>query len=302
MSEGSRALSIHAPFDGLALRLCSMNANYYKSGDESDTYRHSHQAYELHLVKCGSFTLLAGGDSYPVSQDGFVLIGPGHFHSSKEQSPDFDEYTFTFELPIKGAEPGADGRLVMEALSGIRILSGESAEVAQPCLALVRELEDRRQGFQVGARAAFLQLVLALVRYVVEPGIQASYTGEDLNQKRVFIIDSFFAKSFALRNGSQILAEQLGVSRRQLDRIIKDLYGASYREKLSQTRMEIAYELLHETSYSMAQIAERLGYGDKSSFHAAVRTATGKTPGQIRGEGFGGNLRHCCPKDGVLVD
>lgn len=287
MDEGVVSLSVQTPFDGLTLRLLSFNPHYRESPDERNHYRHSHQAFELHLVKKGRFTLMAGEDAHPMPAGRFALLGPGQFHSSRGRSDDFDEMTLSFEVLMKGGAPGPDGLLVLRALAGLEVITGAGEDVTLPCAALAGELSALRPGYLTGVRAALQQLVLALARRRPPQGpTPAAPPPEgDLNLQRSFIIDTFFASHFALGGGDTVLAGQLGVSRRQLDRILKALYGVSYRQKLQQTRLEVARELLAETSYSMAEIAERLGYSNAGSFHAFVRGATGKTPGAIRREG-----------------
>ena len=74
----------------------------------------------------------------------------------------------------------------------------------------------------------------------------------------------------------------LHVSPRQLHRIIKKSYGKSYREKLSEIRVEIATSFLSGSDKSIAEISELLGYSTPANFSTFIKNATGKTPSEIR--------------------
>ena len=96
------------------------------------------------------------------------------------------------------------------------------------------------------------------------------------------MIDEFFNNNFHLRGGDQVLAGQLHISSRQLDRILKSLYGKSYREKLLEIRLEVSLDLLKFSDKSVASISELTGYSNPASFCSFIKKETGHTPGEIR--------------------
>jgi len=51
---------------------------------------------------------------------------------------------------------------------------------------------------------------------------------------------------------------------------------------LRQWRFEVARSWLRETDYTLAEIAEALGYESEASFSRAFKKATGHTPGGVR--------------------
>lgn len=78
-------------------------------------------------------------------------------------------------------------------------------------------------------------------------------------------------------------AENLGLTARTLTR-----YLASASESFSQlrnsTREKFALHYLQDTDFSIADIAEKLGYSDQASFTKAFRSWTGCSPGKARKE------------------
>jgi AraC-like DNA-binding protein len=58
--------------------------------------------------------------------------------------------------------------------------------------------------------------------------------------------------------------------------------GTSYREIVEAERRDRAMNLINEPALSLAEIADALGFPDKSSFGRSFRHWFGETPGQFR--------------------
>ncbi|WP_079913076.1 AraC family transcriptional regulator [Paenibacillus sp. 32352] len=82
------------------------------------------------------------------------------------------------------------------------------------------------------------------------------------------------------------LSEQLGLSKYHLLRTFTATVGISPNDYLNRVRIEQAMRLLHQTDWSVEEIAERVGYSSGSYFIKVFRKVTGRTPGSFRsGEG-----------------
>jgi len=128
------------------------------------------------------------------------------------------------------------------------------------------------------------QLLVLELFDVLTCSTQATNPSPPSSTPQDFIIDQFFARSFHLNDGCQKLAKRLNVTSRQLNRIIKQAYGMNYREKLNETRLRIALDLLCHGDKSISQIAELLGYSSCANFTIFIKKLTGKTPSQLRTE------------------
>ncbi|MBC7173988.1 MAG: AraC family transcriptional regulator, partial [Polyangiaceae bacterium] len=84
----------------------------------------------------------------------------------------------------------------------------------------------------------------------------------------------------ALPSCAQV-AHDLHTTERTLRRHLESL-GTSYAAIREATRRELAVHYLRDTSLSVAEIAERLGYADPSNFGAAFRRWTGGSPRGFR--------------------
>lgn len=106
-------------------------------------------------------------------------------------------------------------------------------------------------------------------------------------------LDQIFSEFFMYPLKVEYVAEKLFISVRQLERIVKERYGATFREIITARRMRAAEQLLRHTDQSIDAIAERIGYTSKESFLSAFRTHKGMTPAAYRrlGQGQDGQER-----------
>ncbi len=88
-----------------------------------------------------------------------------------------------------------------------------------------------------------------------------------------------------IRNDFSIeyLAEQLGISRRSLERFVRSSTNQDFRFWKTSVRIERAKTLLLEREESpVIDIAMAVGFNDKSNFHKKFKEITGCTPSQWR--------------------
>jgi AraC-like DNA-binding protein len=78
-------------------------------------------------------------------------------------------------------------------------------------------------------------------------------------------------------------AEKLGLTPRTLTRYLAAA-GESFSHLRNQARLKFALHYLKDTDFSIADIAEKLGYSDQASFTKAFRSWTDQSPGRVRRE------------------
>ncbi len=78
------------------------------------------------------------------------------------------------------------------------------------------------------------------------------------------------------------LADVAGMSRFQLDRRMRQVFGLTTGQWMLKLRIDAARRLLRDTNDSMATIAHAIGYADQSAFTRHFRQATGLTPSEYR--------------------
>lgn len=240
-------------------------------------YSHSHPYYELHLIRQGHIALQAGVQTHELDPDTFCLISPEISHSLK--SSILGVRRRCIGLSITDPEMPAAGYLLAQT----RNIPSRIGN-AQPMEPILRQLSEEEAGVPFSEEMVSLllsQLILQLLREIRCRTAPVASASGDLNDLRTVHIDQFLNNNFHLRGAQQTLAAELGLSRRQLDRVFQNLYGISFREKLLQVRAEAACDLL-AGSLSIGQIALQVGYSSSANFTAFFRGIKGITPTQYR--------------------
>jgi signal transduction histidine kinase/DNA-binding response OmpR family regulator len=76
------------------------------------------------------------------------------------------------------------------------------------------------------------------------------------------------------------LASEVGISRAQLHRRMKEITGISSGKFLRNLRMDQAARLLREGKVNIAQVADKVGYADQAHFSTAFKTHFGMSPSE----------------------
>ena len=92
----------------------------------------------------------------------------------------------------------------------------------------------------------------------------------------------WFADNFAKQITEDDLAAEVSISKRHLSRVLADIYGMSFREKLIEVRLHRAAQLLEQTEMNIDEIASAVGYRSFSGFHRAFVRYFGCTPYEYR--------------------
>jgi AraC-like DNA-binding protein len=109
--------------------------------------------------------------------------------------------------------------------------------------------------------------------------------GIELMTSRLDRIRDWALLAKSSRYSASALAQECGVSPRQLERFFQERMKKSPHQWLRELRMQRAVELLREGS-SVKQVAPELCYKDTAHFCRDVKNYFGTTPGQIAGQAF----------------
>jgi AraC-like DNA-binding protein len=77
-------------------------------------------------------------------------------------------------------------------------------------------------------------------------------------------------------------ANATGYGKSNFCKIFKLAYGESFHKILNRHRIENACYFLGETDFSVAEIAEKVGFIDIKTFYRVFKQVTGRTPCEFR--------------------
>ncbi|MGD8322821.1 MAG: AlkA N-terminal domain-containing protein [Gammaproteobacteria bacterium] len=110
------------------------------------------------------------------------------------------------------------------------------------------------------------------------PGSPEWLGSESTVHRALRIIDESTAHELSLDDVSR----ELGISARQLRRLFAESLGTSPKSVLQTKRIQLARQLLVETSLPLAQVAMAAGFGSIRRFNSAVRKSFDMTPSSLR--------------------
>lgn len=92
------------------------------------------------------------------------------------------------------------------------------------------------------------------------------------------LVEAEFAEDLNLND----VARRIATSRRQLQRIYHEIGNTTFRDQLTQVRMERAAQLLQQNGHTVREIANRVGYRQPAQFAKAFRAHHGLSPSEYR--------------------
>ncbi len=101
---------------------------------------------------------------------------------------------------------------------------------------------------------------------------------EALYEDATAVVNREFASDLSLDD----VARKIATSRRQLQRIYLEIGNTTFRDQLTQVRMERAAEMLTMNGITVREVAGRVGYRQAALFAKAFRLHQGISPSEYR--------------------
>lgn len=256
---------------------------------------HSHYFYEMFFVLDGESEIVTDSGRYTVSRNDLYIVPPEcqHFRKFREDLGISTQVPvrFTYEKLAKSEDVWALVDGVLGRKSDV-ILFPKSSALRYLFEALRDETENHARFEEIKIHSLMTNLLLEAIRYWY-PDLEgkAERPGDGV-YSRNFIIEDFFSRRYSNDVRLEDLARELNLSEKQTSRILADLYGVTFRKKLTETRIQIAKSLLRYTDASIDQISADIGYLSQNGFAEAFRAEVGVSPAQYRKEGPGAIPNH----------
>ena len=196
--------------------------------------------------------------------------------------PDIDMLCGYFEFHGRSIWPLLDSLPAAVVLTGEQSLErGDTAGL----LAVIRGELDQPGGASEVVLDCYAQaLFIHVLRAVVRMGHANAQLRAFADPKIGAALNLIHARP-ELRHSLDSLAASTNMSRTGFATRFRALVGQTPMHYLAAWRMQVAMDLLGQSSISMIEVAERTGYRSEVAFRKAFRRLTGMTPGQARRSG-----------------
>lgn len=101
---------------------------------------------------------------------------------------------------------------------------------------------------------------------------------EEIYREALAVIAANYSRDLQV----ETVAHTIATSRRQLQRVLEEVGGVTFRDVLTRMRMRQAARLLRETDLPVAEVARQVGYSQPAQFAKAFRRLHGQVPSVYR--------------------
>lgn len=99
---------------------------------------------------------------------------------------------------------------------------------------------------------------------------------------RNLFIDTYLNENYKEDISLKLLSDKVSLSTKQVNRIIKKMYGRSFYQQITFLRITEAKKHLQFTNMPIEEIAYQIGYTTHTGFYKAFKHITGLTPSEFR--------------------
>jgi AraC-like DNA-binding protein len=261
--------------------------------------KHNHAAFELQFIWSGSGTMIFDETEQKLGSGSIHLIGPNIFHGVKPDENDpvvrsTLRFTFREDKESDPWFPRTEAEQLETVLSGVnycRLPVDADHEMLFRLVDEVRyEIETPSLGSYTNVQSLFAQIIVRVARAIrLDSGTTVEYAipSKVKDDLRSHLIDIFFM-GYRQNLTLEMLAEQLSLSTKQVNRLLKRFFQTSFKQKLLDTRIEVAKDLLRTSDLPVEHIAGEVGCVSTHRFYYLFQKKMGMTPTEYRSRNHDG--------------
>lgn len=252
---------------------------------------HWHEHLEWILVESGSATCRIEGTLHKVSPGDILVINTGELHSLFMPERQFSIHVLVFHPSLLGAFPAQDGSgdILSRYMSGqLKFQSllkpGEDGYdmISEALQSLIREFDAKEAEYELTVRAWCRLLFLYSHRLFSREQPAGDQAALERQSGRFKELLEYLEEHFAERIPVQQAAAMVYLSPYYFCRRFKSITGLTYVDYVHRLRLQEADRLLGGTALTIAEIAERTGFGSINRFSKLYKTVKGFPPSRFR--------------------
>ena len=246
---------------------------------------HYHRGTEIHYLLEGAIQVVFNEETILVKAGEAVIIPAGIRHRLCEAEERGAFYKVVVNYSVSEMGNSDEAAILKKRLTPEKYMLISVPENIEILLKMsVEESIHKRRGFLTVIQGNLLSVLMLTARQMQgEDGLEYKIP----KKKNIFLermdeIDLFVKKNLARRISVKEIASHMNLSTKQVGRAIFHCRGKNTREYLMGMRVEKAKELLKNPEYSIAEIAEILGFCNEYYFSRFFRQMEGMPPGKYR--------------------
>lgn len=263
--------------------------------DYKDFPFHSHDYLELDIILGGAAIHYTNKEEYPIQAGDVFILTPSMPHGYRQIKDLYIcDIRFTEELirpymPYLSLIPGYNALFHLEPRmrkehsfkSKLQLNTENLGKVTNILLQMEKELNGKKNGYQIGVLSSFLSLLLFLSRAYSEQQISVDSKFMHLAQTIAFMQENFQTEMKL-----QELASMSCLSVNSFLRYFKKALNTTPVEYLLNLRINAASQLLRTSAKSVTEIAFETGFSDSNYFTRVFKRIMHVKPTEYRKKSF----------------
>lgn len=246
-------------------------------GEIGEFENHSHLECEIIYCTDGEGKIVIGSKSYQMKSGDFAFVSSMEAHAFPENSQSFRALVLEIGPSLLKSEFKRFSAFSL-APSVVKLsVLGNGDEIKSAFDELIEQVESGRKNELMTISCIYK--ICALVGENAFVGKEeSSFSNSQAVEKALQIIYRDYASQITVDDA----ASATGYGKSNFCKIFKLAYGESFHKILNRHRIENACYLLSETDFSVAEIAEKVGFIDIKTFYRVFKQVTGRTPCEFR--------------------
>lgn len=261
----------------------------FKSRVRQGEVSHTHDFIEIVYILSGAMAHVIDGVRYDVIRGDILFMNYGCTHEiipTEDTESSYVNILFSPESISENLSPTNTFSLIALAsfntmrndadCGKLSFADNERRAIESTVLNMLSECKEKKQGWE-GIVENYLNILLT--QMLRKSNAMMEYKEID-NMWRELL--DYIEENLESKLSLYALAQKCFYNPSYFSRIFKEKFGMSLIEYITQKRLDHAVELLESSELSVEQIAQKVGFSDRNSFHHAFSRCYGLTPLQFR--------------------
>jgi len=252
--------------------------NNYKRPDH--LVMHFHSGYELFLCQKGCLYVMICNEKISLHDGEMLIVSPSVSHAMMGTEPGSSIHSLYFNIEQNGKRGSLDlYKIISRIICGDYVIIPGLAELGDTIMSIRLKCQEK-DIFSLSTLCH--QFLMGLVRLTGNIPEKHDKIHSDTQNLRVHNIHIFIHSHLSEAVTIEELASLLRLSARQTSRIIKEKFGCTFKELVTNIRMKKAGELLLQTDYKVSEVVSMVGYSSERGFYSAFKNYYGCLPKEYR--------------------
>jgi AraC-like DNA-binding protein len=247
---------------------------------------HFHPEYEIVYLPHGKGRRFVGDRISAFTDGDLVLLGPNIPHNAFNfgfESAGYEEYVIQFRsehilsMTTHFPEFSRISRLLAAAETGISI----TGEAKHRIGGLIGEMY-KLSGFQRLMQLFFVLREMSLLSRVEDLEAKKFLTTDAMQARRIGVVYDFIQKDYQRELSTRQMAGELAMTESSFCRWFRHSTGKSFKQALTEVRIQKACSLLTQSDLSVGSIASMSGFNNISLFNRLFKNTVHMTPNKYR--------------------